>query len=611
MTPLCDVSRIMKNTESARSKSDASTPETTKASPNWWQRLSVKARILIAVLVAAVVIAAIVTPISIARAKARITDPTQTALGKKIAKIYTEDYQNSVADSIDAKKAAKDYTVDDMLALENPYGTNTTSLYVYFTTDAPVSVSYTVTAPDTDYPDFTATAYQASEFQVEHEFSVLGLIPDTTNTIIFTLTDETGESTTQTLDYRLGDLLGSEEVQVETTASDGTTDLGNGLYAILGNDSDDQDFMFYYDDSGVLRGEIPILYYRAHRLLFRDDLMYFSTSTHDIVGMNRLGRVVRWYNTTDKYLLHHDYALDEDGNLVVLATDTTADTIQDAIIQIDGKTGKVTQLLDMADILGSYEASTETASMGSPTTSSATSGTIDTNSPTFNADSSQTKKDWMHLNSIQLLDNGSAIVSSRETSTIIKINDLVGAGKDGATTPSLDYMIGQESFWKDSDFTDYLLDKDTSDGDWPATGGQHSVTYVEDDSLADGQYYLEIFDNNYGLSRTRSDFNWAANVEGISTKMNSGETSHYYKYLVDEAAGTYKLVQSYDVPYSSIVSSVQPYDADGTTIIDSGKQGLWGVYADDGTLVRQYKMKIMSSMIYRVYKYDFVGFYFN
>lgn len=32
--------------------------------------------------------------------------------------------------------------------------------------------------------------------------------------------------------------------------------------------------------------------------------------------------------------------------------------------------------------------------------------------------------DWMHINTLQWLEDGSVILSSRETSTIIKINDL-------------------------------------------------------------------------------------------------------------------------------------------------------------------------------------------
>ncbi|MCI1936250.1 MAG: aryl-sulfate sulfotransferase [Bifidobacteriaceae bacterium] len=551
-------------------------------------------KIIIAAVIAVVVAAAAtITTVTITHKDAWAA----TALTEKIEKIYTKDYQSDAAAKVAKKKVTGTYTADNMLVLENPYGTNTTSLYVYFTTDEDTKVTYTVTAPDTKYSDFTATAYQAKEYQTSHEFSVLGLIPNTKNKIIFTLTNKAGTSVTKTLTYTMGALLGSEEIQVKQTATNTSTKLGDGLYAILGNDSDGQDFMFYYDNNGILRGEIPILYYRSHRLLFRNDIMYMSVSTRDIVGMNRLGQIVKWYSTGDDYLLHHDYGMDSDGNLVVLATNVTKNTIQDAIIKIDGDTGKVTELVDMGDLYSSYKDSTEFATMG--TTSSSTT---DDTSRNFDPDSSSTKKDWIHLNTIQLLDDGSAIISSRETSTIIKLNDL-------ETNPSINYMIGESTFWSGTDFSKYLLKKDTSDGDWPSTGGQHSVTYETDDSLDDGQYYLYMFNNNYGSSNTRSDYSWTDNVSGIQTTYKSGTNSYYYKYLVDENAGTYKLVKSFKVPYSSIVSSAQEY-SDGTTVIDSGMQGIWGVYSSDGTLIQQYKMKVLKNIIYRVYKYDFKGFYF-
>ena len=198
-----------------------------------------------------------------------------------------------------------------------------------------------------------------------------------------------------------------------------------------------------------------------------------------------------------------------------------------------------------------------------------------------------------------MLDDGSVILSSRETSTAIKLDDL-------ESNPTIDYMIGEESFWKGSGYTSYLL---TKIGDSSGTGGQHTITYQKDSSLPDGQYYLYMFDNNYGKSNTRPDYDWTANVKGIQTSFATGTHSRYYKYLVDENARTYKLVKSFNVPYSPIVSSTQEL-GNGTVLVDSGTKGLFGVYSSDGTLISQWKMTLMKNIIYRVYQYDFSGFYF-
>ena len=41
-----------------------------------------------------------------------------------------------------------------------------------------------------------------------------------------------------------------------------------------------------------------------------------------------------------------------------------------------------------------------------------------------------------------------------------------------------------------------------------------------------------------------------------------------------------------------------------------GMKDLFGQYNKDGDLLAQFKMTLNSAYIYRVYKYDFSGFYF-
>ena len=82
----------------------------------------------------------------------------------------------------------------------------------------------------------------------------------------------------------------------------------------------------------------------------------------------------------------------------------------------------------------------------------------------------------------------------------------------------------------------------------------------------------------------------------------------YYKYLVDENAGTYELVDSFDVPYSGYVSSVQ--DMEHNTVVDSGFAGIFGEYDEEHRLIRQFTME-KEKFIYRVFKYDFEGYYFS
>lgn len=489
----------------------------------------------------------------------------------KIKQIYTTEYQDQVSEELAEKKQEETYTLSDMLIEENPYGTNTMSLYVYFSTEKPAKISYTIHVDDEKIADFQRQLYQQEEYATEHENQIIGLIPDMENEITFTAEYEDGTSETETVTYKMGSLWGKEKVILDSTdeIKDAEAELSDGLYVILGNDSSELDFMYYYDNNGVLRGEVPIIGYRSHRLLFQDDKMYFSISESKIAAVDRLGKVEAVYDL-GQYELHHDYVFDDNGNIVVLASDTKADSVEDMIVKVDTTTGETTKVLDLADIFGSYKDTCISNSDGD--------------------------FDWIHINTIQWLGDGSVILSSRETSTIMRIDDLY-------STPTLAYMIGQESFWEGTGYESYLL---SQDGNFNNTGGQHSVTYEKDPSLKEGQYYLYMFNNNLGVSESQPDYDWGQ-IDGISEKAKEG-TSYYYKYLIDEKKETYTLVDSFALPFSGYVSSVQ--ELDGNIIADSGMAGEFGEYRTDGQAIRTFTMDV-ETFIYRVYKYDFQNFYFS
>ena len=495
--------------------------------------------------------------------------------------VYDTASQAEVKSDLDAQKAGQ--TITDPLVAYNPFHTNTLSLYVYFETAQEASISYIVSAeegPDGEPVSDFAREVADGEMRTTHEFQVIGLVPGVTNTVSVIATRSDGVTTTGVISVEMDELLGDEEYRLDVTDGESDAELADGLYVILGNDSDDADFMYYYDEEGVLRGEVPVIGYRSHRMLTDGDgVMYYSASTSKIAAMDELGQIVGVFDL-GKYDLHHDYVWGGGSQMLVLATDTSRDdSDEDLVISLDIETGEVTELVDMGDLLPEYkeEAFAYHEANYDPA-----------DDPTADPDEDDVAG-WMHINSIQYMASDDAVLlSSRETSTIFKVSGI------SSGEPEIEYALAAESFWEGSELEDLLLEKV---GDFTIHGGQHCLVVVDDDEgLEEGQYYLQFYDNNIGESASvTNDFDYAA--EGIGET----EESYYYEYLVDENAGTFELADSLTVPYSGYVSSIQWVG--GNLLVDCGISGSFTVYDADGEAIRTWSMGA-DKFIYRVFEYD-------
>ena len=510
-----------------------------------------------------------------------------TNLGKNIysvshpeeVEIFDMVYQEVVQDKLDVL-LEDEYTFEKPLMIYNLYGTNTLGLNLYFTTNEDCEVRYTIHVDDKDIEDFSRTLSNGEDGNIttNHHYQLIGFIAGKENDVKLELLDKKGKIVaTKEFTLDLSDVKVNGQQKLKVKDGDSKEELTNGLYSMLGNDSDSQDYLALYDNDGILRMETEIIGYRAHRILFKDGKMYYSISQTRIAEVNPLGQVTEIYRT-GHYDLHHDYTFDDDGNLVVLANNTKKDTEEDCIIKIDLDTKAVTELIDFEDMFQSY---VDTC-------------TLDT---TGARDEGEDGLDWLHLNSLVWLDGGDVILSSRETSSILRVNNI-------EEDPELVYLLADKKIWEDTDFSSYVYDKK---GDFKIQAGQHSLNYEATDE--DGVYYLTFFDNNYGKANSQPDFDYSK--LGIENNNSfKGTESYYYVYKVDENKETFELVDSFDVPYSGIVSSVQPMD-NGNVVIDSGTAGIFGEYDEDHKLIRQFTAKLNKYMVYRVFKYTFNDFWFE
>ena len=516
-----------------------------------------------------------------------------------IAKIYTQSYQDDAQKKIDELKSEASYTPADPLLLVNPYGTNTTGLYIYFQTDEAVTVSYNIHADG--YADFSRTL--SATPATEHEYQIIGMVPSALNTITLNLMDEAGNIVdSYSFEQQAPALLRGEEFTT-LTVEEGTStqSLGDTLYTMLGPQEKAtftyQPYTCAYDAAGVARMEIPLVEYRAERQTFANDLMYYNISYNTIVGVNSLGKMVERYDL-NHYSMHHDYNLGYRNDLLVLASRDDDTTTEDRIVRIDLESGKVSELIDLSELFSEY-----VAQLSNPLDENKWERFLQ-----WTQFTSYSAMNWIHVNSIELVDEDSVLLSSRETSTIIKIDNIY----DEST---IDYMIGSPNFWEGSGYEDLLL---TQIGEFSLQAGQHALTVETDDSLSDGQYYVTLFNNNNAICWGRDyDFStdpnyWDTGYDWFEDAIGNAGTpelnSYYYKYLIDENAGTFELVESIPVAYSGYISSVE--DIGSTKVICSGI-ATETVILDENNELIQSMTSNYDYWWYRVFGYDYQGFWFE
>ena len=483
--------------------------------------------------------------------------------------IFTSDYQDTIEEKIDELKDDGNYTIDNPLIIYNPYGTGSLSYYIYYTSDEDSQLSYRISTDG--YDGFERNLID--DYSLEKEFQLIGFVPGEVNELTLRETNKNNEVLEKTYEIKTPKLNENIDTQLEVTDGDAEAELSDGLYTVLGHDKNYASNIYVYDNSGVLREEFVLDGYRADRVIFDDGYMYYPYKKRGIVKVNNLGKIVKFYDLGN-YAMHHDMVLDDD-KLIILVNQDNTETIEDTVISLDLESGEVTQLFDMKDLLPEFY---ETA--------------VNPGENSYGTDT----LDWIYINALSIIGDD-VVLSSRELSTIIYVSDC-------ESDPEVKYLITDPSMVEGTSYASLLYEKK---GDFVSQAGQHSITYYKDDSLDDGEYYLFMFNNNYGTATTRPDFEWS-NYPGVGS-YNEGETSYFYEYLVNENDKSYELVKSFKVPYSSIVSSVELMD-NGNIVIGSGKDNSFEEYDNDGNLIRRFDYSA-KKYAYRVFKYSYDNLFVN
>ena len=495
---------------------------------------------------------------------------------------YDEDVQQRLGQQL-MEMVGQGASMDAPLAILDPFGTGSNGLLLSFQTERRSQIRYTVHTTSAELPDYTAVAQSSADgnsFSRNHCFLLIGLVPGETNEVTLEALGERGRvQQTVTFTIEMPEAISGYANQLDTTDGDSTAALTDGLYYAMGL-GDYYGYTFFFDNDGVLRYEMVLEGFHSDRFLYTDGGLYTCVSSRKIALMSPLGQAVRVYDL-GQYELHHDINWGPDGTILALVNDTEQDTVMDVVISLDPATGEVSEVVDFSELMDGYY-----GEMTHPVP--ITGGSF------WQAG----EDDWLHLNSVQYMEkDDSILVSSRETSTIIKVSDIGG-------TPTLSAFIGDPAFWADTPYADLCY---AMDGDFVAQYGQHDVELVADDSLEDGQYLLRMYDNNYWSLSTRDGYDPEL-ADSVSTSLTSGDASYITFYLVDDNAKTFSLVEQHAVPYSAIVSNAQ--EIGGNFVVNSGVAHQFGEYDSDGNLIRSFDYDCMMNG-YRVMKGDFVGYWFQ
>lgn len=522
---------------------------------------------------------------------------------RNVSEIYDVSNSRETAEQIDIWKKKGKYNIEEPLWVWNPYGTNNLSMYVYFPTNEASSLRYTISVEDETIPDFTRSlnTNHSTGLTTNHEYLMTGFIPGRTNYIILEQYDASGEPKgRQVFSFDVPKLSSGAEERVLATQGKSRQMMSNGLFYLCGTEDKTGNILPYiwlYDNSGILRGEIPIKNYRTDRICILGDEMVYSYGKSNFARVSRMGQVLSVYDL-GRYEQHHDFIYNDYGSLWILATDVKKKNhaAGDVVVSLNLDSGDVIKLLDFEKILKQrFKAALRTAKKKKTD--------VD---------------DWISLNSLQRLGSTDLLVSSDKFSTIMKISDVT------SSVPKLSYLIADSKLWEMEKQEKKLLsmtepekqagdaEKDGADAEAETAAdtevflpqyGQNFICCDEISSSADEasgeegsvtsgtdrEYYISMFNNNY-------------------SEKQDADTSYYYRYLVKEADKTYELTDKFKIPYSRRNGSILRYKGQYVCAVSEDAEYL--EYDKEGLMIYQYELK-NKKRVYRVFKDDFKGFWFQ
>ena len=413
------------------------------------------------------------------------------------------------------------YTIDNPNVVLNPYDISPLSALVLFETEQEEAVKVTIKGKDA-----LTTYTHTFEAAKKHFLPIYGLYADKENEVVISY-----GKVSKTIKIKTDKL--PDDISLPTSVVKDASKLTNDLYFYTPSS---KGYTAAYDVNGDVRWYLTInsiwevnRLQNGHLLLSTERLVnspYYMTGLYE---MDMLGKIYTEYSLEGGY--HHDYYEMENGNLIV-ASDNFANgkTVEDYVVELDRKTGKIVKTWDISSILNHEDGKSENWS----------------------------EYDWFHNNAVWYDKKTNSItLSGRHQDAVINISY-----DDG----SLNWIIGDKTNWSE-DYQKYFFTPKGKNFEWQWS--QHAAMITPEG-------YVFLFDNGNNKSKIESEYVDASKSysRGVMYKIDTENmtieqvyeygkergSSFYSPYIsdVDYLASNHYIVHSGGIVYVDGKNSNQP-----------------------------------------------------
>lgn len=371
--------------------------------------------------------------------------------------------------NIEKNITSKGYTIDKPNIILNPYENSPLTALIIFETKEEISPTITVHGKD-KLTTFTKTFDKSKT----HYLEVYGLYPNKNNkvTVEYQNTKKTFYIKTEKL---------PEDFILPTSIKKNESKLTNDLYFYTPSS---KGYTCAYDTNGDVRWYLTeeaiwdnTRLKNGHMLVSTERLInnpYYMTGLYEI---DLLGKIYNEYSLPGGY--HHDYYELPNDNLLVASDnfESGEGTVEDFLVELDRKTGRIVKTFDLKDILPMEEGKSE----------------------------NWTSYDWFHNNSVWYDEKTNSItLSGRHQDAVINID---------YKTKKLNWILGDPTGWSKK-YQKYFFKPEGKNFEWQWS--QHAAMITPEG-------YVFLFDNGNNKSKIEKEYIKAENSysRGVMYKIDT------------------------------------------------------------------------------------------